>query len=88
MELLLNEKPSFNELQLPKLMLHHVMSSFNTNKLKFVLSDNSNAWVLLKKTHKPTLHDMELHYSMLQLLFNKLVLLVLLKISYVYRYFL
>ncbi len=83
MELLLNEKPLFKELQLLKLMLHHATLSFNTNKLKSVLSDNSNVWVLLLQIHKPTFHSMELHYLMLKLLFNKLVLLVLLKISYV-----
>jgi len=40
MVLLLNEKPSFKVLELLKLMLHHVMSSSNTNKLKFVLFVN------------------------------------------------
>jgi hypothetical protein len=47
MELKLNDAPLFKELKQPKLMLHHVMLSSNTSKLKFVLSDNSNVWVLL-----------------------------------------
>ena len=80
-ELLLNEKPSFNVPKLLKLTLHHATSSSNTNKLKSVLFVNSNAWVLLKKTHKLMFNVMELNYSTLKHSFNKLVLLVLSKIS-------
>jgi len=43
MVLLLNEKPLFNVLKQLKVMLHHAMSSFNTNQFKFVLFVNSNA---------------------------------------------
>jgi len=43
MVLLLNEKPLFNELLLPKVMLLHETSSFNTKMLKSALFVNSNA---------------------------------------------
>jgi hypothetical protein len=77
----LNEKPLFNELNQPKITPNHVISLFNMNQFKFVLFDNFNAWVLLKKTHKHTFNVMEHNYLMLKFFFNKLVLLVLLKIS-------
>jgi hypothetical protein len=80
MELLLNEKPLFNVLKQLKAMKAHVMLSFNTKPFKFVLSDNLNAWVLLKKIHKSTSNVMEHNYLMLKHFFNRLVLLVLLKI--------
>ncbi len=80
MELLLNEKLLFNVPQEQYSMPNHVILSFNTNQFKFVLFDNFNAWALLKKIHKFTFNVMEHNYSMLKLLFNKLVLLVLLKI--------
>ena len=75
-----NEKPLFNVLLLLKLMLLHVTSSSNMNQFKFVLSVNSNDSVSLKLTHKLISNNMELHFLMLAHLFNKLVLLVLLKI--------
>ncbi len=80
MELLLNERPLFNALKQLKNMSNHVILLFNTNQFKFVLSDNFNVWVLLKKTHKSMFNVMEHNYLMLKLFFNKLVLLVLLKI--------
>ncbi len=78
--LLVNEKLSFNEQKKLLVMLQHIMSSSNTNNLQFVLFDNFNNWVLLKKTHKLTLHVMDINYLILILLFRKLVLLVFLKI--------
>jgi len=81
MVLLPNEKPLFKELRQPKLMLHHVTLLSNTNKFKFVLSDNSNVWVLLKQIHKLTFNNTEHNYLMLKVFSNKPVLLVLLKIS-------
>ena len=81
-----NEKPSFNALKLPKGTPDHATSSFNMKALKFALSDNSNAWVLLKRTHKPIFNDMALNCSMLKPWCNKLALLVLLRISYVPRF--
>jgi hypothetical protein len=83
MELRLNEKLLFNELQQPQLTLLHVILSSNTNKLKSVLSVNSNVLVSLSLTHKLTFNNMVLRFSMLVLSFNKPVLLVLLRISYV-----
>ncbi len=83
MVLLLNEKLLFKKLRQPKLMLHHAMLLSNTNKFKFVLYVNSNVLVLPKPIHKLTFNNMVLNFLMLKLLFNKLVLLVLLKISYV-----
>jgi hypothetical protein len=80
MELKLNEKPLFNELQQQQVMLHHVMLLSNTKQLKSVLSDNSNALVLPNITHKLTFNNMVLPSSMPPHSFNKLVLLVLLKI--------
>jgi len=78
-----NEKPLFNVLLLLKLMLLHVTSSSNTNKLKSVLFVNSKTSVFNKLTHKLISNNMVLHFLMLAHSFNKLVLLVLLKISYV-----
>jgi hypothetical protein len=80
-ELLPNEKQLFNELKQPKVILHHATLLFNTKQFKFVLSDNFNAWVLLKKTQQLTINVGEHNYLMLKPFFNKLVLLVLLKIS-------
>lgn len=76
-----NEKLLFNVPTPRKAMLHHVTSSFNTNRFKFVLFDNFNALVSLKLTRKHTFNNMEHNYSTLKPLFNKHVLLVLLKIS-------
>jgi hypothetical protein len=62
-------------------MLVHAMSSSNTKLPKSVLSVNSNASVFLNKTHKLTFNNMVLNSSTLPPFFNKLVLLVLSKIS-------
>jgi hypothetical protein len=81
-ELKLNERPLFNVL-LPLLdMPSHATSSFNMNQFKFVLFVNSNASVLYNITHKLTFNNMVLNFLMLKLFSNKLVLLVLLKISH------
>jgi len=82
MVLLLNEKPLFNELLLPKVMQLHETSSSNTKTLKSALFVNSNAWVLPLKTHKLIFNDMVLNCWMLPHSSNKLVLLVLLKTSH------
>ena len=79
-ELLLNEKPLYNVLLVLNNMLHHVTSSFNTKLLKFVLSDNSNVWVLFKLILKLMFNNMVHHFWTLKHSFNKLVLPVLLKI--------
>jgi hypothetical protein len=81
MELLPNEKPLFKKLQQQQVTLHHVMLLSNTKLLKSVLSDNSNALVLLNPTHKLTFNNTVLPFLMLLHFFNKLVLLVSLKIS-------
>jgi hypothetical protein len=84
MELKLNEKQLFNALLLLNNMHNHVMLSFNMNQFKFVLYVNSNVLVLLKPIHKLTFNNMVLNFLMLLHSFNKLVLLVLSKILYVY----
>jgi hypothetical protein len=81
MVLKLNDEPSSNVLLLPKHTLLHATSSSNTNQFKFVLFVNSNVSVLLKLTHKPTFNNMVLNSLKPVYSFNKLVLLVLLKIS-------
>ena len=75
-----NEELLFNVLLLLNNMLLHETSSSNTNKLKLMLFVNSKTSVFNKLTHKLISNNMELHFLMLAHLFNKLVLLVLLKI--------
>jgi len=76
-----NEELLFNVLLLLNNMLLHETSSSNTNKLKLMLFVNSKTSVFNKLTHKLISNNMELHFLMLAHLFNKLVLLVLLKTS-------
>ena len=59
----------------------HATSSSNTNPFKFASFVNSNASVLCKLTLKLTFNNTVLNSSNPALSFNKLVLLVLLKIS-------
>jgi hypothetical protein len=80
-ELNLNEKPLFNVLLLLLNMHAHAMLSSNMNQFKFALFANSNALVLFKLTHKLIFNNMVLNFLMLAYSFNKLVLLVLSKIS-------
>jgi len=75
-----NEELLFNVLLLLNNMLLHETSSSNMNKLKLMLFVNSKTSVFNKLTHKLISNNMELHFLMLAHLFNKLVLLVLLKI--------
>ena len=81
MELKLNEKQLFNVQLLLNNMQLHATSSFNMNQFKFVLFVNSNALVLLLLTQLLMFNNMVLLSSKLPPLFNKLDLLVLLKIS-------
>jgi len=76
-----NEELLFNVLLLLNNMLLHETSSSNMNKLKLMLFVNSKTSVFNKLTHKLISNNMELHFLMLAHLFNKLVLLVLLKTS-------
>jgi len=80
MEHKLNDAPLFNVLQLHKGTLNHAMSLFNMNQFKFVLFDNSNVLVLFKLIHKLMFNNMVFTFLMPMYFFNKLVLLVLLKI--------
>ena len=57
-----NEKLSFNEQKLLKNMLNLVILLFNMNPFKYVLFDNFNVLVLLKKIHKHTCNVMEQHF--------------------------
>jgi hypothetical protein len=75
-----NEKPLFKKLQQLLVIKHHAMLLSNMKLFKSVLSDNSNALVLPNITHKLTFNNTVLHFLMLLHSFNKLVLLVLLKI--------
>jgi hypothetical protein len=81
MELKLNDAPLFNVLvQLYNMQLHAMLSS-NTNQFKFALSVNFNALVSLQLVQLLTFNNMVLNFLMPAHLFNKLALLVLLKIS-------
>ena len=82
MELKLNEKPLSNVLLLLNNMQLHAMSLFNMNQSKFVLFVNSNASVLPNTTQLLMFNNMVLHSLMPLHFFNKLDLLVLLKISH------
>jgi hypothetical protein len=85
MALKLNDAPLFNVLLLLNNTPLHAILSFNMNQFKFVLSVNSNALVLLLLTQLSMFNNMVLHSSKLVPSFHKLVLLVLLKILYVYH---
>jgi hypothetical protein len=82
MELKLNEEPLFNVQLLLNNMQHHEMLSSNTNQSKFALFVNSKNSVLFKLIQLVMFNNMVLNFLMLQHLFNKLVLLVSLKISH------
>jgi hypothetical protein len=62
MEHKLNAKQLFNVQQQLNNMQHHAMSSFNMNKLKYVLFVNFNVLVLLQKILKHTSNAMEQHF--------------------------
>lgn len=81
MELKLNVVPLYNVLPLLNNMLVHAMSSSNTNLLKSASFVNFNDLVLPQLIHKLIFNNMALNFLMLLHLFNKLVLLVLSKIS-------
>jgi len=80
MELKLNVVPLYNVPLLLNNMLVHATLLFNTNLLKYASFVNSNDLVFLKLTHKLIFHNTVLNFLMLLHLFNKLVLLVSLKI--------
>jgi hypothetical protein len=80
MEHKLNVAQLYNVLLLLNNMLVHVMSSFNTNPFKYVLFVNSNDLVLFNSIPKLIFNNTVLNFSMLLHSFNKLALLVLLKI--------
>ena len=81
----LNEKLSFNVQQQLKNTLNHAILSFNTKQYKYVLFDNFNVLVLLKKILLHIFYSMEPHFWMLKLCYNKHVLLVWSKILYVHK---
>ena len=83
MELKLNDEPLFNVLLVLNNMHNHAMLSSNTNQFKFALFVNSNALVFPKLIHNLISHNGVLNFLMLHHSYNKLVLLVLLKILYV-----
>ncbi len=58
----LNEKLLFNERNLQKNIQNHVISLFNMNRYKYVLFDNSNVLVLLKKVLQNMYNAMEHHF--------------------------
>jgi hypothetical protein len=83
MALKLNDVPLFNVLLLLNNMHVHAILSSNMNQFKSVLFVNFNALVLSKPTLKLTFNNTVLHFLMLLHSFNKHVLPVLSKISYV-----
>ena len=85
MDLKLHDVPLFNVLLLQHHIQLHEMLSFNTSKLKLALSVNSKILVLFKLTQLFIVNNMVLAFLMLLHFLHKLVLLVLLKISYVYH---
>jgi hypothetical protein len=87
-ELKLNDAPLFNVLLLLNNTHAHVMLSSNTKPFKSELFVNSNVLVLLKPIHKHTFNNMALNSLMPLHFFNKLVLLVSSKISYVHKFIL
>jgi hypothetical protein len=62
MEHKLNDKQLFNVQQQLNNMPDHAMLSFNMNQFKFVLFDNFNVLVLLKKALQHIFNVMEHHF--------------------------